>query len=308
MIPNINSPHLSVGNSCPTIARTINWGTDYLKYYQIDDARLEAEILLSYSIKITRTKIIIDLEKVLTPEDFAKYNDLIVRRSLHEPSAYITRIQPFMSLDFFVDRSVLIPRPETELLVETAITYFKSPTINYTIADIGTGSGAIAISLAKYLPNVKVIGIDSSAAAIEIAQKNAKYHKVNDRRRFIQGNLFEPLTEPVNIIISNPPYIPSADIDNLQPEVRDWEPRFALDGGPDGLDYIKQLISEGPKYLKENGYLILEFGENQAEKIKSLSEKQFKEIKIIKDYSGIERIIFAGKPATKRRGFQIKSS
>jgi len=268
----------------------LNWATDYLKENRIEDPHLEAEILLAHALGLKRTSLITERQIKIETKDFLFYKDLIERRARHEPTAHITGIQPFMSLDFFVDRSVLIPRPETELLVETVL----RSTIHDarpTIADIGTGSGVIAVSLAKYMPNIKVIGIDSSPDAIKVAQNNAEHHKVIDCCRFIQGNLFEPLTDPVNVIISNPPYIPSADIDKLQPEVRDWEPRVALDGGPDGLDYIRQLITGSPNYLKENGYLILEFGENQAEKVKSLAKKPFKEIKILKDYSGIERII-----------------
>jgi len=277
-----------------TLAEALKWAASYLKEHRIEDPQLEAEILLAHALGLKRTSLITERQIKIETKDFLFYKDLIERRARHEPTAYITGVQPFMSLDFFVDRSVLIPRPETELLVETAL----RSTIHDarpTIADIGTGSGVIAVSLAKYMPNIKVIGIDSSPDAIKVAQNNAEHHKVIDCCRFIQGNLLEPLTEPVNVIISNPPYIPSADIDNLQPEVRDWEPRGALDGGPDGLNLIRKLISESPKYLKENGYLIFEFGLNQADWILKSAKPHFTNIKFIKDYSGIDRIFSAQK-------------
>jgi release factor glutamine methyltransferase len=158
------------------------------------------------------------------------------------------------------------------------------------IADIGTGSGCIAVSLAKYLPNVSVTGIDSSPEAIKIAKKNAERHKVNDRCRFVAGNWLEPLKEKVDIIVSNPPYIPSAVIDTLQPEVKNWEPREALDGGKDGLDFIQKLISEVPNHLILKGLLVFEFGFDQAIRIGSLAEDKFKKIDIQRDYNGLERI------------------
>jgi release factor glutamine methyltransferase len=229
---------------------------------------------------------------------------MLNRRLKHEPAAYIAGCQPFMSLDFFVNRSVLIPRPETELLVENAIKTIKniydSPHLNVgnqnlLIADIGTGSGCIAVSLAKYLPNVSVIGIDSSPEVIEMSINNAKRHEVDDRCQFIIGNMLEPLKEKVDIVVSNPPYIPSADIETLQSEVKAWEPRHALDGGPDGLDYIKKLIAESPDRLNPKGVLLFEFGFNQVKKIKELIDGsgRYKEIEIINDYSGKPRILKA---------------
>ena len=159
------------------------------------------------------------------------------------------------------------------------------------ITDLGTGSGCIAVSLAKYLPNIKVIGIDSSPEAIKIAQKNAEAHNVLDRCEFVVGDMFQSLLtfmtqkpEEINLIVSNPPYIPTADIDTLETDVKGWEPGGALDGGPDGLDYIKKLIEQATCPL------IFEFGINQAEKIKELAKTKFKEIKILRDNSGTERI------------------
>ncbi|NQT30683.1 MAG: peptide chain release factor N(5)-glutamine methyltransferase [Candidatus Saganbacteria bacterium] len=279
-----------------TIKTLLGWTTDYFKKFNIEWPHLEAEILLAHTLNLKRIELYTNFERELKKEELAQFKKLIQRRSLHEPLAYITRYQPFMSLDFYVDPAVLIPRPETEKMVEVVIDVIKKSNVQCPVSllDIGTGSGAIAVTLAKYLPNIKVIGIDSSADAIKIAQKNAEAHKVADRCQFMVGNMFEGIKQKFDIIVSNPPYIPTADIDKLEADVKDWEPKQALDGGPDGLDYIRTLINEGPKYLKDDGYLIFEFGINQAERIKDLAKGIFKEFKIIKDNSGLERI-FIGK-------------
>lgn len=258
----------------------------------------ETEILLAHTLGLKRIELHTNHKKVLSQAELSRFKSLIKRRSKHEPIAYITNRQPFMSLDFYVDRSVLIPRPETEELVELTIDLIKSSPVTrhpLLVADIGTGCGAIAISLAKYLPDIKVIGIDSSPDAIKIAQRNAEHHKVDNRCQFIIGNMLEPLKEKFDIIVSNPPYIPSDDIDHLEPDVKDWEPRKALDGGKDGLSCIRKLIQESPKYLKKEGFLVFEFGINQAEKIKELTKGVFQEIKIIKDASGKERFFLGRK-------------
>src|SRR3989338_504905 len=277
-----------------TIKRLLDWTTDYFKKYNIEWPHLEAEILLAHALKFKRIELYTKHEQILTPEELGKFKGFIQRRSQHEPIAYITNNQPFMSLDFYVDRSALIPRPETEKLVEVVIDFIKTLPVTHSpllITDLGTGSGCIAVSLAKYLPNIKVIGIDSSPEAIKIAQKNAEAHNVLDRCEFVVGDMFQSLLtfmtqkpEEINLIVSNPPYIQTADIDTLETDVKGWEPGGALDGGPDGLDYIKKLIEQATCPL------IFEFRINQAEKIKELAKTKFKEIKILRDNSGTERI------------------
>jgi release factor glutamine methyltransferase len=274
-----------------TITKLLDWTTEYFKKYNIEWPHLEAEILLAHSLGLKRIELYTNHERVLTPAELGRFKQLIQRRSKHEPIAYITGVQPFMSIEFFVDRTVLIPRPETEKLVEAAIELLKQG----TVVDIGTGSGAIAISLAKYLPDAKVIGTDSSPAAIEIAKKNAEHHNLADRIEFIVGDLFEPLKDKVDMIVSNPPYIPSKEIEKLETDVKDWEPREALDGGEDGLNYIRILIEKAPEHLKPNGHLLFENDYNQSQKVKQLVENcgKYKSIKIIKDLNGKERIIKA---------------
>lgn len=279
-----------------TITRLLDWTTDYFKKQNIEWPHLEAEILLSHSLSLKRIELYTQHERVLSKDELADFKILIKRRSQNEPIAYIAGYQPFMGLDILVDKNTLIPRPETEQMVELVIDIIKRTTNHdsrSTIADIGTGSGCIAVSLAKYLPQVKLIGVDTSTQAIEVAEKNAKKFQLSDRCQFKTGNLLEPITEKVDLIVSNPPYIPTAVIETLEANVKDYEPRQALDGGQDGLDYIRQLIKESPKHLKEDGQLIIEFGIDQAEEIEKLAEQLFREIKIVRDASKKKRFLVA---------------
>ena len=289
-----------------TIAKLLNWTTDYFKKYNIEWPHLEAEILLAHALNLKRIELYVRHEKVLTQVELTKFKNLIKRRNLHEPIAYITGNQPFMSLNFIVNPSVLIPRPETEEMVQLTIELAKRSMVHspLSIVDIGAGCGNIAVSLAKFLPEAKIIGIDSSSKALEVAKQNAELNKVANRCQFLLGNLFDPLKNvaanfsspnKIDIIVSNPPYIPTAEIDKLGADVKDFEPVEALDGGKDGLDYIRQLILEGPQHLKDKGYLILEFGFGQAEKIKELANNKFSGIEIKKDNSGKERFLLARK-------------
>lgn len=302
------------------ISALLDWAANHLKKYDIDFPRLEVEILLAFALNLKKVKLHSNPERILTEKEVEHFKNLIHRRSKREPIAYITGTQPFMSMDFYVDRSVLIPRPETEKLVEVTVDLIKLSTVPcspreksrgplFTVADIGTGSGIIAISLAKYLSNVNVFGIDSSPDAIKIARKNAEFHKVSNRCRFEIGNLFEPLNVAAvflsraisrdrpplkfDLIVSNPPYIPSKKIDKLQPDVKDWEPRYALDGGEDGLDYIRKLIMESPKHLKPKGLLLIEIGFDQGKRVKELVKKtkKYSEVELIKDINGKNRIL-----------------
>ena len=248
--------------------------------------RQEREILLCEAYGIPLTELYAHPERY--PDQDIKYQTLLKRRLNNEPIAYIVGYQPFLGINIFVDGSVLIPRPETELLVQMAIDL--DPKV---VADIGTGSGAIAVCLAKNLPEAKVIAIDSSPNALKMARKNAEYHQVADRCHFLEGYLLDPLTEKADLIVSNPPYIPSSEIAKLEPQIKDFEPRAALDGGEDGLHYIRQLIASSPKCLKPSGYLLIEFGFGQADKVRDLAQKHFHKVEIYKDLAGIDRILKA---------------
>ncbi|MFA4967658.1 MAG: peptide chain release factor N(5)-glutamine methyltransferase [Candidatus Margulisiibacteriota bacterium] len=250
----------------------------------------EKEILMSHALKIDRAHLVSHPE--LFDEENPVYRSLVKRRLKHEPLAYITGYQPFLGLNFFVDHSVLIPRPETEELVELAA-HYALRIAHYLILDIGTGSGAIAVSLAKSLLNAIVIGTDSSPEAIKVAEHNAKLHKVEKQCKFIVGNLFGAVDQKADIIISNPPYIPTGDLKDLMPDVRDWEPHSALDGGPDGLKYIIEIIRNAPKHLNRPGHLLIEFGMGQAKEIESEAKKYFDLVEIKKELSGIDRFLHA---------------
>jgi len=262
--------------------------------------RQEYEILLCHVYQITPTELYAHPERYLPAlpagRQAARHGEtenqnlqqLIERRLKNEPIAYLVGYQPFLGLKFFVDRSVLIPRPETEILAQLAIDLKPK-----TVADIGTGSGAIAVSIAKNLPETKVIGIDSSPAALKIASKNAEYHQVADHCHFIKGHLLDPIPEKLDLIVSNPPYIPTREIENLEPQIRNFEPRPALDGGEDGLHYIRQLIEKSPGHLNPNGLLLMEIGSGQSEKVAGLARQHFMQVEMLKDLAGIDRILKA---------------
>ncbi|MFH1542345.1 MAG: peptide chain release factor N(5)-glutamine methyltransferase [bacterium] len=287
-----------------TIQRLLNWTTEHFKSNNLESARLETEILLAHALDLQRIQLYANFNREVQPHHLAIFRSYVERRLKNEPLAYIVGFQPFLGLDFEVNNHVLIPRPETEQLVELAIERVKGSSLftespNPLILDIGTGSGCIAVSLAKYLPNAHVIGIDISEQALEIAKRNAVKHGVQDRCQFVvknmlEKNVAETFRFPHDLIISNPPYIRSADIETLEPNVKDWEPKQALDGGADGLDYIRALFHLIPKGLNPKGLIMFEFGIGQAKEILNLSQGIFKETKIVKDLAGIERI-FVGK-------------
>lgn len=297
------------------LTEAIDWAVDALAAGGIDDPRFEAELLLTGALNIKKSELVLYQSKSVEEKNFQRYQELVKRRLKHEPTAYLLGNQPFLGLNIIVNRSVLIPRPETELLAEKVMALIKennSPHLpagrhglnvgnqKIVIADIGTGSGCIAIALAKGLPQAEVYAIDSSSDALKVAKQNAEQYHVADRCHFIKGNLLDPLKEPVDLIVANPPYIPSAEIKKLQPEVRDWEPKQALDGGKDGLDYIRKIIAESPKHLKPNGRLMMEFGFGQAAEIEKLAAAIFNQYEVVKDYAGIPRLLISGPAAASR--------
>ncbi|OGC06710.1 protein-(glutamine-N5) methyltransferase, release factor-specific [candidate division WOR-1 bacterium RIFOXYA2_FULL_36_21] len=254
--------------------------------------KLEEKILICEALGIDKIKLAAHPE--LENSNNPKLAEFKKRCSENEPLAYIVGHQPFMDLDFLVDRSVLIPRPETEEMVNYILkSQISDTTSQYgiKILDIGTGSGCIAITLAKYLPQAKVWATDTSNEALNIAKKNAKKHEVVDKIKFIEGDLFADIKEKFDIIISNPPYIPTSDIKTLDANVKDFEPRDALDGGKDGLDIIRKIIENAYSYLKKDGIIMLELEFRQSEKVKNLlKNKGYKNIEIIKDSAEINRM------------------
>lgn len=281
-----------------TISTLLDWTTIYFTNHKIEEPHLEAEILLAHALKIKRIELYMQHERVLKEEELAAFKQMILRRIKREPTAYIIGYKPFMSLDLNVTKDVLIPRPETEKLVEESISLVKLTGKDIVhVADIGTGSGAIGVSVAKYCKSAKVYATDISKAAIGVAESNAEKHGVKERISFYLGDLFSPIPEGIkfDLILSNPPYIKTSEIKDLQPEISKYEPAGALDGGSDGLDYYKRIVSQAPAYLADSGYLLLEAGYGQAESIIETIKNTgaFRETKKIKDLSGIDRVILA---------------
>lgn len=268
----------------------------------IANARLDAEVLLSHIVGRDRAWLITHTNDRLDNERRALFEGWIDRRTRREPLQYILGNQEFWGLEFDVTPDVLIPRPETELVVESAVKTVKSADSQTTIVDLCTGSGCIAISLAKELGDTRIFAVDTSSRALAIARGNARKHGVSDRIRFLEGDLFEPLGEldlrdRVDVITANPPYIRSDDLSQLQPEVRDYEPEIALKAGPDGTEVQHRIIENASGFLKKNRVLIMEMGMGQAQALKTIAEKtgSYAAIRILKDLAGIERVIIAHK-------------
>ena len=268
----------------------INFGENKLRQKQIVSSRLDSELLLSKTLNKNREEILINLDEKITQRHFSRYKELIFRRSQNEPIAYILEEKEFWSKSFFVSSDTLIPRPETELMVEILVKIFKEKKIS--ILDIGTGSGCILISLLSELKNSKGIGIDISQRALRIAKKNSEKHTMQNRIKFLNKSLDSKFYQKFDLIVSNPPYIKSSEIKNLKEDIRKYEPRIALDGGNDGLDLIKKVIYKTKYILKVKGMLALEIGNEQLKKVSEiLKKKNFKIEYSIKDYKDNVRCI-----------------
>jgi release factor glutamine methyltransferase len=265
---------------------------------------LEAEVLLESCLDLERPGLYLDPDRTLTHQEWNLLEEAIEKRKNHLPLDYITGKREFYSLGFRVTPDTFIPRPETEFIIDAVLE--KLPITNYqlpiTIVDLGTGCGNIAITLAKYISHSKMYATDISKKALEIAEENARRHRVEDRIAFLEGDLFSPLKDyhmegKIDFLVSNPPYIIRSEIRSLMPEVANYEPRIALDGGEDGLSFYRRIIKGAAQYLKSKGYLIMELGIGQAPQVKEMIEKtlEFESIGIIKDYSQIERVIIARK-------------
>ncbi len=258
----------------------------------IESARLDAEVLLAHILNCKRLYLYVDAVKNLNPAQVSRFENLIEQRIKKIPIAYLTGQREFMGLNFVVTPAVLIPRPDTEILAQVAIEKL-SAVKNPTFADIGTGSGAICVSILKYLKNATASTVDISKDAIDCATFNAEKFGVDDRITFHVGNLFEPLRgQKFHAVISNPPYIPTSDLSTLQDEVQ-REPQIALDGGVDGLDFYRKIADDAPKFLYSGGFLAVEIGINQADAVKNLFAKNFVDIEIVRDLAGIERVVTA---------------
>jgi release factor glutamine methyltransferase len=263
---------------------------DILTRSNIDDASLEAEILLRHVLKITRSQLYQELDALLDEDDKDSYFRLIARRQRGEPSAYITGHREFYGLDFYVDRNVLIPRPESEFLVEKTLEIASSRNIT-TVVDVGTGCGAIAISLAKSFTNIMIYATDISLPALKVARRNCHQHGVVDKIEFLHGNMLEPLSGPIDLIIANLPYVKKLEIPNSGP--LSFEPALALDGGREGISMIRTLCAQAKGKLSPGGCILLEIGEGQADAVTDIVREVFAtaRIEVTGDYAGIERVV-----------------
>ena len=271
---------------------TIKLGSKMLKENKIKSHILDSEILLSKSLNKLREEVLIDLDREIEEKNILVFKKYLKRRSRHEPIAYILEEKEFWSKKFAVNKSTLIPRPETELLVEKLLKIYKGKKIS--ILDIGTGSGCILISLLSDLKQSTGVGIDISANAILVAKKNALKHKLKNRIKFINKSLNTIFVKKFDLVVSNPPYIEKKDIKNLSNDIKRYEPRIALDGGNDGLDVIKKVIYKSKNILKINGTLALEIGKGQIKKVSNiLIDNNFRIKNVIEDYKTNVRCVLA---------------
>lgn len=280
-----------------TLKSLLAEGREVLTDAQIADADIDAWLLLQYVTGINRMMYLMEPDKSVSNEDTLAYHEVIARRATHYPLQYITHTQEFMGLDFYVDERVLIPRQDTEVLVEMALEFLKD---GMTVLDMCTGSGCILISLAANRRLASGLGVDLSEGALEVAQKNARANGL-DQLQWIQSSLFEAFENDldksdklqVDVIVSNPPYIESEVIPTLMPEVRAHEPMMALDGFEDGLYFYREITANAPAYLKNKGYLLFEIGYNQGEAVADLMRMTgFVNIQIKKDLAGLDRVVY----------------
>lgn len=276
-----------------TVQELLTWTKDYFTSQKIAEPRLEAEVLLASALGIDRLGLYVNHDRPVNEDERAEYREFVRRRAKGEPTAYITKFREFMSLPFYVDERVLVPRPDTETLVEESVRLLKifgNPT---TAADIGTGSGAIAVSIAKYSPETQVYAVDISESALEVARQNAAANGVDSHIVFLHGSLLEPLSgKKLDLLAANLPYIRSAEMPTLPEEVRDYEPHGALVGGDDGLDWYRQLLPQALAALVEGGYLLMEIGDSeQAEDLIRGAGSGWLDSYVLADLAGRARVV-----------------
>lgn len=283
-----------------TILALIRWADERFKKEGLATPRLDAEVLLAETLGMERVGLYTHFDQPLKPDELARFKKLILRRLRREPVAYILGKREFWSLPFKVTPDVLIPRPETEILVSEVLkTQAHLDGKALRILEIGTGSGAISIALAKGLPIARVVATDLSAKALSVAEENALQNGVREQIHFLQGDLFQPLQkgERFDLVITNPPYIPREQFPSLMPEVRDFEPRIALDGGMNGLNFFQRALPMVGKFLDPGGWFLAEMGAGQDQEILKIVEKipDLDSFDFVKDLAGIKRVFKARK-------------
>lgn len=299
----MEAPAEKVGPAAqPTLRQAVIDGGRFLGAAGIENSRLDAELLLRHALGVAQAEFYLRLAEPMPAQAEFQFRQLLGRRARREPLAYITGRKEFWSTDFVVTPEVLIPRPETELLVELALKrtggMVNAP---LKIVDIGTGSGAIAVCLAKELPQARITAVDISRAALQVARRNAERHGVADRIRFAQGDFLAPVAEEAesfDLMIANPPYIRTEDLAQLAPEIRLWEPAAALDGGADGLDSYRRLARQCHRCLASGGDLLLEIGDGMAKAVGEILARAgcYESAALFRDYAGRDRVL-----ATRKR-------
>ena len=318
--PNVNAVAFASGSLQSSSQQDVlHWASQQLRRSGIDSHARDARILLRHVLGCTEEDLAGGRADLLSADHVSVLQGLILRRQQGEPVAYIIGKKEFMGLEFAVDRRVLIPRPETELLVEKALDLFgcessngrhslNPPTFHGMsqplIADIGTGSGAIGVSIAKALPQATVYATDMSANALASAQRNGVAHGVSDRLVLLQGSYLQALPESVHVIVCNPPYIPRNDIPGLDRDVRDYEPRLALSGGADGLDAYRAIFADLPTYFRPGGIALFEIGFDMAARLKALAARHIPgaRVAVFPDLAGFDRMLQISQVASGSRG------
>lgn len=286
-----------------TVLRLITWTKDHFERAKLDQPRLAAEMLLAKVLGCPRVALYTQFDRVVEPDQLAQYKQLIQQAAAGQPIAYLTGQREFYSLSFEVTPDVLIPRPETELLVDHALAACKQAQRTMRMWDACTGSGCVAVAAARYAPNLTVLATDISPAALAVAARNAQRHAVNGRVTLAQADLLSLPPEhagmaPFDIVTANPPYVSDVDAANLPPSVR-AEPDMAVRSGPTGLEHIRRIVEQAPPVLAALGLIAMEFGFGQAEGVYELfhASGQYEELQVLKDHAGIERVMLA-----KRKG------
>ena len=289
-----------------TVRRILEWTTAFFTRREVDAPRLSAELLLSHVLAYPRIKLYTDYERPLGEDELATYRDLVKRAAEQEPIAYLTGRAHFFNLEFEVTRDVLIPRPDTETLVENVLQTARIQPGMETprVLDLCTGSGCVACAVAKHLKAAQVLAVDVSPAAVAVAHRNVEKLGLADRVTVEQGDLYEPLgrvvdARPFDLIVANPPYIPSAQVAKLDRSVREYEPVTALDGGPDGLALHRRILDQAGDRLLPGGRVYLEIQFDQGERALELvrSYADLEDAKVLKDYGGNDRVVSAKRRA-----------
>jgi release factor glutamine methyltransferase len=283
-----------------TIQKLLNWITEYLTNKDIDSPRLSAELLISHVLGLKRIELYTQFNRQVLKQQLDHLHELVKRAGLHEPVAYLTGKTEFYSLELEITSDCLIPRPETELLVQRAIEFLRTRYGTQYVCDLCTGSGCIAAAIAKNFPDVYIIATDMSAAALGVAVRNVEKHQLNENVRLLCGDLFVPIIQQLDVkqfdlIVCNPPYVNTTEYEELDKNVKDYEPQSALLAGEDGMDVYRKIIERVDDFLKSGSALMLEIGYAQGSVVRDLLEQSsiFAEVKIEKDFHDNDRIVTA---------------